>query len=452
MAANPGSLRRHLAGKQAARTRRFNNMVSMYGHPTYEDRPDYGVITENNSPQKQLTFIAGQPQYNTPPSPLNAKPQFGRSGKFVCPNCLERMSWGMKEEHNVFLCKNRQTIPAPLSTPASSEPSTNKDGITSPVITPTIAGQKSDTIRSGTIVPQFTIGDTVWVNGYGKCAIKTDRVKRTIDDLRVMQSGAFYKFAIGTGSTGAIFHWYPESRLTLISHATPVAAAAPGTQPTAKLPEYLQKLYDAAKEFAKNNPETPFEVSGRTKRNQENVIRSKSKYDADALVNLGLFKKAEPRWSSGGFCVGRYLFVAVAPATQMTPPNNDDDKDKFKIIHLRDFNIRTRPYIKHTKLIRDYCRSRKVIAYEEKESQLSPHKVGFTVLGKVPFAGHSQGQLTPAKTASTLAGTPGVQGHVSSQPKKQQSTPQSKTQGEKSLPPQSGTTATSDGTPPRTLI
>lgn len=244
-----GSLRRHIGGKRAARTRKINNMIAMYGQP-------------DNISEHELTFIAGQPQYYAAPSPLCAEPKFG-SGKYACPNCLDKMSWGMKEEHNAILCRNRQTTPASTLTPASSEPSTIIDGSTSPTITPTITGHDPVSIR------------------------------------------------------------FP--------------------------------------------------------------------------------------------------------------------------------NVRTRQYEKHKKLIKYYCRSRKVKTYEKKEGQLSPGKLDITFLGKVPFTGNPQRKLTPATQTQTLGGTSGSKIATSWQPKKQQSKAQGKIESKESPRPQSDTSATSTATPSRPL-
>lgn len=173
--ANPGSVNRHLGGKIAARTRRRNDFINTFGAdmlPGHKEHPK--------------NIINGKAQFYGKPTPLSTPPIFGTARKFVCPNCLDKMNWSFKEEHQLFQCKNlKSAIPASPTT-------------------------------------KFTIGSIVWVNGYGDCAIKTNRVQRTITGKCTLESGVFYKVPIGTNSTGGItYHHYPESRLTLIAPGTP---------------------------------------------------------------------------------------------------------------------------------------------------------------------------------------------------------------------------------------
>ncbi len=84
----PSSTKRHLSAKQAARTRRHNQAVRMFG------RPRHSNIGMDHDVSKPATIIDGEFQFDSPPS-NGAPPKFGQPGNFVCPHCLKKMNWAM---------------------------------------------------------------------------------------------------------------------------------------------------------------------------------------------------------------------------------------------------------------------------------------------------------------------------------------------------------------------
>lgn len=202
---NPGSVRRHLGGKQAARTRMMNDHYRQFGYPTYDDR---------EAEQKRITRPIHKSSRAIQPAPIII------NGKQVCPVCQEHVNiWGFGAHYNMtHIAKNStggtvndtSTANKPAKViranePAPTIPTNNNNTTTQP------APHKRD-VR----FPKFEAGEQVMLNGFKECKIRTTSLKREILDIKSMTFEYFYKLANGTNSKGNSYHWYPESRLTMI--------------------------------------------------------------------------------------------------------------------------------------------------------------------------------------------------------------------------------------------
>ena len=180
--------------------------------PLSGGRDDRGTSSKSaNVPLMMLLKSSSEPNLS-PRYRANCGCSRGRASRFseprqhTCPICGETMDSLFSEEH-------RLTHPA------------------------TATGQIADTKR--TPKTKFKTGDVVWIRGYGSCTIKTDRVQRTIIEVKIMTSGSiYYQASNGTNSKGQSIHYYPEKDLTLISPAIPSPKIITLQQPTVRHRKY----------------------------------------------------------------------------------------------------------------------------------------------------------------------------------------------------------------------
>ena len=227
-----GNVNRHLGGRKAARTRLTNDHIRRFGHPTYDD---------NEAEQKRLARPLHKSSRGINPTPKIV------NGKQICPVCNEPVSiWGFSAHFNMKHTARNTTGGTANDNPAENKPTTvisTNEGSTPAIPTNNnnITSQPAphqNAIRYVRL-PKFRTGDKVLLNGFKKCSIRVDSLEREILDIRSMTFCYFYKLANGTNTTGSSYHWYEESRLTLVvsvgaKHASPnneVAASTPTPSP-----------------------------------------------------------------------------------------------------------------------------------------------------------------------------------------------------------------------------
>lgn len=191
--AKTGSVRRHLGGKRAGRTRRSRENAALC-------RAAFGKIPGDD--EIKTTVV------NNPPRDINDPPPYVQHNyTHICKDCLASMPFTEKYQH-----KCKRTKPMPQKT--------------------VVAGQKPDKKRKRT--PQFQLGDTVLlrikdekpyeIDDIGgkkvKRYISSDQIIGTIVDTKKLDQ-TFYRIRVGSLSW-----WHPADKLMLIAHAVP--ATPPG--------------------------------------------------------------------------------------------------------------------------------------------------------------------------------------------------------------------------------
>ncbi len=242
------------------------------------------------------------------------KQKFKRKGKHVCPQCLKKMEWDEKEEH---LLSHHKEKPPGSSTPPKNQNETN-----------TLTNGKVSALPTKDSPKQSQNQETTNIVGEQHAAP---------NNLTVKKDQELTSFIT------------PDDNTQTLSLHNNLAQFPDKIQSRTTVPQF--KIDDVV--WVNGYADCVI----KSNRIQRTIV-------AVRVMQSGVFYKFATGTNSTGISYHHYpehrltlISRAVAPATPPAPPNNDD-KPKCKIIHLRDFNIRTRPYTHHPKLTRLSCRTR----------------------------------------------------------------------------------------------